>query len=150
MSRRKTTNLIVIDSTETKPNSDTTIRDVDEWHRIAGRLKVGHHFFIRRDGLIEVGRNLNEVGAHTKEHNADSVSVCLAGGLNTRDVVAPDYEKPQMESLFTLILTLTYMYPKAKVVGHRDLSKTEKPSFNVKEWWEANSDNCGLLKHKFT
>mgnify|MGYP003640992677 FL=1 len=148
MSRRKLTNLIVIDSTETKPNSDITIRDVDEWHRIAGRLKVGYHFFIRRDGLIEVGRNLNEVGAHTKEHNADSVSVCLAGGLNTRGVVAPDYGKPQIESLFTLVLTLTYMYPNATVVGHRDLSKTENPSFNVKEWWKANSENCGLLKHK--
>ena len=148
MSRIKETNHIVIHSTQTKPNANISIRTVDEWHRKRGLLKVGYHFFIRRDGLIEVGRGPNEIGAHIKEHDSDSVSVCLAGGLNTRGVTAPDYSKGQLESLFVLVKTLKYMYSDAKVVGHRDLSETECPSFDVKEWWIMNEDNAGLLKYK--
>ena len=148
MSRRKETNYIVIHSTLTKPNSNINIRTVDEWHRKRGLLKVGYHFFIRRDGCIEVGRGPNDIGAHTKDHDSDSVSVCMAGGLNTRGVTAPDYSKEQLESLFVLIKTLKYMYSDAQVVGHRDLSKTDCPSFDVKEWWSINEDNAGLLKYK--
>ena len=148
MSRRKETNHIVIHSTQTKPNANISIRTVDEWHRKRGLLKVGYHFFIRRDGLIEVGRGPNEIGAHIKEHDSDSVSVCLAGGLNTRGVTAPDYSIGLLESLFVLVKTLKYMYSDAKVVGHRDLSETECPSFDVKEWWIMNEDNAGLLKYK--
>ena len=148
MSKRKETNYIVIHSTLTKPNSNINIRTVDEWHRKRGLLKVGYHFFIKRGGQIEVGRGPNDIGAHTKDHDSDSVSVCMAGGLNTRGIVAPDYAKEQLESLFVLIKTLKYMYSNAQVVGHRDLSKTDCPSFDVKEWWTINEDNAGLLKYK--
>ena len=148
MSKRNETNYIVIHSSNTKPNADISIRDVDEWHRKRGLLKVGYHFFIRREGLIDVGRSPNEIGAHTKEHDSDSVSVCLAGGLNTRGVTAPDYSKGQLESLFVLVKTLKYMFADAEVVGHRDLCKTECPSFDVKEWWAINEDTAGILKHK--
>ena len=140
MSRRKETNYIVIHSTQTKPNANINIRTVDEWHRKRGMLKVGYHFFIRREGLIEVGRGVNDIGSHTKENDLDSVSVCLAGGLNTRGIVAPDYAKEQVETLFVLVKTLIHMYPDAYVVGHRDLSTTECPSFNVKEWWTTTKN----------
>ena len=32
------------------------------------------------------------------------------------------------------------MYPDAQVVGHRDLSKTDCPSFDVKEWWTTTKN----------
>ena len=140
MSRRKETNYIVIHSTHTKPNANISIRTVDEWHRKRGLLKVGYHFFIKRGGIIEVGRNPNDIGAHTKEQDSDSVSICLAGGLNTRGITAPDYTEGQLESLFVLAMTLKHMYPAAEVVGHRDLSATECPSFNVKEWWTTTKN----------
>jgi N-acetylmuramoyl-L-alanine amidase len=149
MSKRKETNYIVIHSTLTKPNSNINIRTVDEWHRKRGLLKVGYHFFIKRNGCIEVGRGPNDIGAHTKDHDSDSVSVCMAGGLNTRGVTAPDYTKGQLESLFVLVKTLKYMYSDAEVVGHRDLSKTDCPSFDVKEWWCVHEDDtCVRLKRK--
>jgi len=144
MSRRKETNYIVIHSTHTKPNSNISIRTVDEWHRKRGLLRVGYHFFIKRGGHIEVGRNLSDIGAHTKEHDTDSVSLCLAGGLNTRGIVAPDYTKEQLESLFILIKTLKHIHPNAKVVGHSDLGGINCPAFDVGEWWLVNEDNTGL------
>jgi len=149
MSRRKETNYIVVHSTNTKSNVNVNIRMVDEWHRKKGLLKIGYHFFVKRSGKIEVGRNPNEIGAHTKDHDADSVSICLAGGLNTRGVVSFDYSLKQLESLFILIKTLKHIHSDAKVVGHKDLSETDCPSFDVGEWWLVNEDNTGIkLKHK--
>ena len=144
MTRRKETNYIVVHSTNTKSTANISIRTVDEWHRKRGLLKIGYHFFVKRDGKIEVGRNPNEVGAHTKEHDLDSVSICLAGGLDNKGDVSSNYSTKQLESLFILIKTLKHIHPDAKVVGHSDLGGTNCPAFDVGEWWLVNEDNTGL------
>jgi|TARA_R110002074_G_scaffold326104_1_gene496386 N-acetyl-anhydromuramyl-L-alanine amidase AmpD len=138
MTRRKTTDYIVVHSTNTKPNVDLSARDIDERHRKRGLLKIGYHCVIKRDGTIELGRPFNEIGAHLQDYDIKSVGICIIGGLNTRGVVAPDYTSQQQKSLYVLIKTLTYMYKDAKVIGHNNLEKTDCPSFDVQEWWESN------------
>jgi len=138
MTRRKTTDYIVVHSTNTKPNVDLSARDIDERHRKRGLLKIGYHCVIKRDGTIELGRPFNEIGAHLQDYDVKSVGICIIGGLNTRGVVAPDYTSQQQKSLYVLIKTLTYMYKDAKVIGHNNLEKTDCPSFDVQEWWESN------------
>jgi N-acetylmuramoyl-L-alanine amidase len=138
MTRRKTTDYIVVHSTNTKPNVDLSARDIDESHRKRGLLKIGYHCVIKRDGTIELGRPFNEIGAHLQDYDVKSVGICIIGGLNTRGVVAPDYTSQQQKSLYVLIKTLTYMYKDAKVIGHNNLEKTDCPSFDVQEWWESN------------
>ena len=110
MTRRKTTDYIVVHSTNTKPNVDLSARDIDERHRKRGLLKIGYHCVIKRDGTIELGRPFNEIGAHLQDYDIKSVGICIIGGLNTRGVVAPDYTSQQQKSLYVLIKTLTYMY----------------------------------------
>ena len=149
MSKRKITKYIVVHSTKTKPNETVTIQTVDEWHRKKGKLKVGYHFFIKRDGTIECGRSPNKIGSHVREFDSESIAICLAGGLNTRGIIAPDYSKEQIESLYVLIKTLKHMYFNAEVVGHRDLEKTDCPSFDISTWWKLNEENFGLLKYKY-
>lgn len=53
--------------------------DIDGWHRIQGWKGIGYHFVILRSGKIQEGRTTDEVGAHTKGHNEDSLGVCLMG-----------------------------------------------------------------------
>ena len=77
MSRRKTTDFIVIHSTGTPPAMEhVDIKLVDDWHRKRGWLKIGYHYLIKKDGTIETGRNPHEVGAHCKGYNGKSVSIC--------------------------------------------------------------------------
>lgn len=40
---------------------------------------VGYHYFIKRDGTVQDGRKLEQVGAHCKGHNKDSIGICLHG-----------------------------------------------------------------------
>ena len=44
-------------------------------------LKIGYHFVIKRDGTVETGRELEEVGAHAKGQRYP-VGICMVGGLS--------------------------------------------------------------------
>lgn len=81
---------------------------IDGWHKGRGWRGIGYHFVIlngrRRtqvgfdhdaDGLIEVGRPLEEVGAHCKGENADSIGICMIG--------IHHFTLAQFESLTSLI-----------------------------------------------
>ena len=126
MPKRTQTKFIVVHCAATKPSSNITINTVREWHIAKGWEDVGYHFFIRRDGVIEAGRHLDDVGSHVAGHNTDTVSFCMAGGLdeegkgflNRVDLFTP----AQWESAKKLVAVLRAMYPFAQVIGHRDLS----------------------------
>jgi len=56
------------------------IEAIRRWHvDERGWKDVGYHFFIRKDGSIEKGRDVRIAGAHCKGHNHDSVGICLSG-----------------------------------------------------------------------
>jgi len=141
MSRR--INSLVVHCAATYPSMDIGAADIDRWHRDRGWRCIGYHFVIRRDGLVESGRPLREAGAHAYGHNAHSVGICLAGGLQEdgakEDQAAweDNFEPTQMDSLVKLLDALLVMFPGADVLGHRDLPGVNKqcPSFNVKPWW---------------
>ena len=82
MATRQDTNFIVIHCTATPPNMIVTKELVDSWHKARGWSQIGYHFLIRRNGFVEVGRHPDEVGAHCKGHNYESIGVALAGGID--------------------------------------------------------------------
>lgn len=55
---------------------------IDMWHKERGWRGIGYHWVICRSGLVESGRSEEEVGAHCKGQNKDSIGICLVG---TRD-----------------------------------------------------------------
>lgn len=126
MARRTLTKFIVVHCSATKPSHNITINTVREWHIAKGWGDVGYHFFIRRDGVIEAGRHVDDVGAHVAGHNTDTVSFCMAGGLDEDGnsfLNRPDlFTSLQWDSAKRLMAVLRRMYPAAQIVGHRDLS----------------------------
>ena len=150
--KRNETNYIVIHCTATPPDLNVTKDLIDKWHKQRGWSGIGYHFLIRRNGFIEAGRHSDDVGAHCKGHNRESISVSLAGGIDATGASKDNFTTPQKESLCTLVKTLSIMYPKAEILGHRDLSPDidgdgiiEKhewmkdcPCFEVRSWWEDN------------
>ena len=136
MNKRTKTNFIVVHCAATKPSMDTSAADIDRWHRERGWLKIGYHFVVRRNGEIEEGRHIEEVGAHASGYNSGSVSVCLIGGLSEDGKSSENnFTEEQWKSFGAVIDTLTNRYPNAKVIGHNDISKKDCPTFNVGEWY---------------
>jgi len=113
--------------------------EVDAWHRHRGFLGIGYHYIIRRDGLLETGRDSEDVGAHARGFNSVSISVSMVGGVTEKDVTIAEnnFKDEQWVTLKALVERLTELYPDAVVLGHRDLPRVSKdcPSFDVKQWW---------------
>ena len=133
---RKETRYIVIHCAATPPDMVVTAEMVDRWHKSNGWAGIGYHYLIRRDGMIEPGRPLQEQGAHVSGHNHDSVGVCLAGGVDRNKKPEINFTRDQWSSLKRLVKELTVKYPHASVVGHRDFNPGKAcPCFDVETWY---------------
>jgi N-acetyl-anhydromuramyl-L-alanine amidase AmpD len=115
---------------------DVDIATIAEWHKARGFATVGYHFFIKREGTRQTGRPINEVGAHVVGYNHNSVGVCMAGGMD-KDMQKPEdnFTPAQWTTLLITLRELHADYPRAVVVGHRDLNPDKAcPSFSVSEY----------------
>lgn len=127
---------IAVHCAATKPSMDVPASRVREWHLKRGWKDIGYHFYIRRSGLLELGRNVAKVGAHVYGWNTVSIGICWEGGINEAGDAEDNRTEAQLLTLHNLLLSLGSSYPKAIIKGHRDFPKVSKacPSFDVKEW----------------
>lgn len=139
--KRTRTDYIVVHCADTYADMDIGAKEIKRWHiKEKGYSDIGYHFVIRRDGTREIGRNIDlhvpdmdEVGAHVKGHNWHSIGICLVGGKGKNDKPEQNFTPEQYEALWEIIGILKVHYPKAEVVGHRDLNAGKAcPSFDVK------------------
>lgn len=133
MNNRTQTNWIILHCSSTPPKWDHGIDEITRWHIARGFKTVGYHVFIRRDGTKQKGRDLSAIGAHCVGHNHDSVGVCMAGGV-AADAVTPEdnFTTEQWTTLYLTLKELHEEFPKAVIVGHRDLDAGKAcPSFDV-------------------
>lgn len=134
---------IVVHCSATKKTRDKTALDIDAEHKKRGWSRIGYHYVIRRDGLLEKGRREDEVGAHVYGYNRKSIGVCLIGGLDERAQIMEGFEgtftPEQAETLKEVLQSLQWKYPKAKILGHRDLSPDTNGDGTISRWeWVKN------------
>jgi N-acetylmuramoyl-L-alanine amidase len=117
-------NTIVIHHSASKPS--TTIQEITTWHKARGFSTVGYTKVIYDDGSIVNGRPENVVPASVKDHNKNTLAVCLCGNF--------EVDQPtqwQLISLELLIREWKTKWPEAIVVGHLDLAPTLCPGKNL-------------------
>lgn len=114
-----------------------------------GWRDIGYHNLIRRNAALEHGRDLAVAGAHAKGYNANSIAVCMIGGVDMNGVPDNNFSDDQFITLRGYLDTMTEVFPGSNVVGHRDLSvdlnedgiitpeewMKECPCFDVREWY---------------
>lgn len=131
---------IIIHCADTKPSmTKVDVKEIDRWHRMRGFTSIGYHFVIKRNGNVETGRPLKQVGAHVQGHNSNSIGICLAGGLSENGRFAENnFTADQMMSLKELVDGLKVQFPDATVCGHRDMPNVSKecPCFDAKDWYQ--------------
>ena len=133
----RTITLIVVHCSAVRPGQTSSAAQIDTWHRRQGwKLGIGYHYVVRRDGQTETGRPEWLVGAHCQNHNAHSIGVCYEGGLDIRGKPADTRTEAQKEALRRLLKALKERYPRAIIVGHRNLNPLKAcPCFDaVKEY----------------
>tara|TARA_B100000123_G_scaffold262349_1_gene230341 strand:- start:465 stop:896 length:432 start_codon:yes stop_codon:yes gene_type:complete len=135
--KRIKTDFIVVHSSQTTPEQDITARDIEEMHRKDGLLTIGYHKVIKRDGTIEDGRDIDLAGIHVEAKgdvsNANSISICLIGGLSITGEPDCNFTLAQFRALNELLVELQAYYGNVLVIGHRDVSDTSCPNFEISE-----------------
>lgn len=141
---------LVVHYSATPVERDVSSADIDAMHKARGFKSIGYHYYIRKSGAVEIGRDLSqpgrfEMGAHSKGENAVSIGVCYEGGVTS---AAPnkgfDSRTPQqIATMVRLLNELQERFPGAVILGHRDMpgAATQCPGFDVRSWWDTVQKN---------
>ena len=129
----RTITLIIIHCSATSEGKSLSAEACRQDHILhRGFRDMGYHFYITRDGEIQRGRALE---------NTHSIGVCYEGGLDANGKPKDTRTLEQKGALLALLRELKRQYPKALVVGHRDLNPMKGcPCFDaVKEYSQVIS-----------
>jgi N-acetyl-anhydromuramyl-L-alanine amidase AmpD len=141
--------LLVVHCSANQPSADIGVAEIRRMHQDLGKTDVGYHRVIRRNGRIEAGRPIEQVGAHARPYNRHSIGICLIGGIDARGRAENNFTPAQFEALDDELTHFFSLYPDAQLCGHRDLSPDLNgdgritpnewmkmcPCFDVREWW---------------
>ena len=132
-SKRQITEIIV-HCTATPEGRDYDAEDIRRWHKQQGWSDIGYHYVVLRNGHVQVGRDVDLIGAHCQGHNAHSIGVVYVGGV-AKDGKTPKDTRTDLQkaTLLSLLLALRHSYPNATILGHRDYDSGKAcPSFDAR------------------
>ena len=75
---------------------------IRSWHLARGWDYIGYHYFIQKDGNLQIGRPISKAGAHCYGQNKHSIGICLAGN--------GDFTEFQFKTLKALCLNLCEIF----------------------------------------
>ncbi|MFC3816550.1 N-acetylmuramoyl-L-alanine amidase [Lysobacter sp. GCM10012299] len=132
---------LIVHCSATVAGKNITAADIRRWHtdpepKGRGFADIGYHFVILLSGEVELGRPVEQAGAHARKYNDHSIGICLVGGLDQVYRPANTFTAAQFAALEALLLKLRRDYPQTEILGHRDLPKVAKdcPCFDVRAW----------------
>ena len=128
---------LVLHCSATRRNQDYSVEQLRRDHKARRFYDIGYHFYIRKDGTMTQHRKLLEVGAHARPYNRCSIGICYEGGLDEQGKPCNTMTAEQETRLVDLFKNLKTLFPKAKIVGHRDLPGTtpkECPCLDAGSW----------------
>ncbi|MBR1593313.1 MAG: N-acetylmuramoyl-L-alanine amidase [Alloprevotella sp.] len=120
---------VVVHCTDGNPKAAPT--DVMAVFRQKGWKRPGYHFLVTHRGELWSLLPTSLAANGVRGHNYESIHVCYTGGIGRTDT---DTRTPeQKEMLGRVLRRLHFLYPEARVLGHRDFPGVFKtcPCFDV-------------------
>lgn len=113
-------------SASDNPDHDN-VATMDLWHKQRGWSGVGYHFFIRKSGLLEIGRDIEKVPAAQEGNNAGTIAICLHGLARAK------FTEQQFEALRSLCQQINAAYEGGVTFhGHCEVANKACPVFDYK------------------
>lgn len=134
-------NEIIIHCSATAPNwmagkgVAAKMAEIDRWHKARGwKNGFGYHYLIDRDGKVAKGRPLEQIGAHVRGRNRNSVGICLVGarGASATDNFDEHFTNRQRVALKKQVDFLQKQFGAVLISGHNEYANKGCPGFQVK------------------
>ncbi|MFB2531015.1 peptidoglycan-binding protein [Paracoccus sp. p3-h83] len=98
---------------------------MDAWHKECGWAGIGYHFFIRKDGTLELGRDLEKTPAAQEGNNTGTIAICLHGLDEAK------FTKAQFDTLRVVCAQIHRAYGgRVTFHGHKEVARKDCPVFD--------------------
>ena len=126
-----------------------TINDLMAEFKRKGWKHPGYHYVIQADGTITQLLGEQFVSNGVKGYNSTAVNVAYMGGIDAQGNAVDNRTPEQKASLVKLLKELKGRYPKAEILGHRDISPDTNGNGKVDSWERIKECPCFDAKDEY-
>lgn len=133
----------------TAGNQHQTVSDLMAEFKRKKWKHPGYHYVVQEDGKITqlIGEQFTSNGV--KGYNATSINVAYMGGIDEEGKAVDNRTPEQKDSLLKLLKLLKKRYPKAEIIGHRDISPDKNGNGIVDPWERIKECPCFNAKEEY-
>lgn len=124
----------------TAGNQKQTLQQLKDEFVRKGWKNPGYHYVVFPDGKLVQLLSEDKVSNGVQGYNSTSINVSYIGGIDKQGRPLDNRTQAQKDTLYALLMYLKQQYPKAHILGHRDIwgknSKNWKkycPCFDAEE-----------------
>lgn len=127
-----------------------TIADLKAEFKRKGWKNPGYHYVVMPNGTISQMLGEQFVSNGVKGYNSTSVNVAYVGGIDAKGEPIDNRTDEQKQSLVRLLKELKGRYPKAQILGHRDISPDTNHNGIVDPWERIKECPCfdAIIEYK--
>lgn len=114
---------------------------VNEFKR-KGWKYPGYHYVVRPDGTIFNMLSEDQISNGVSGYNSTSINVAYVGGIDKDGKAIDNRTYKQIDSLCNLLEKLRVKYPKAYILGHRDISPDKNGNGKIDPWERIKQCPC--------
>lgn len=126
-----------------------TIEDLKAEFKAKGWKHPGYHYAVMPSGRIEQMLPEEEISNGVQGYNSTSINVAYIGGIDGNGKATDNRTSEQKKSLVELLKQLRDRYPKAKIMGHRDISPDKNGNGIVDPWERIKECPCFDAKTEY-
>jgi N-acetylmuramoyl-L-alanine amidase len=109
------------------------------WHEERGWSDIGYHFFIKFDGTLQNGRDIERTPAAQRGHNVGTIAICLHG------LKEEDFTEKQFETLRLLCRVIHLEIPLVTFHGHCEVAAKACPVFAYHDVLNLDEFGAGFV-----
>lgn len=135
----KKINYLVVHCTATSPTA--TLSSIQAYWRECLRWNnPGFHYIICPDGRIVHLLDIQKTSNGVAGHNQECIHIAYIGGVDDNGMAIDNRTGAQKDAILRLLRELKEQFPKAKILGHRDL--LPKSNSSKETWGEIKECPC--------
>ena len=119
-----------------------TVDDLLAEFKRKGWRNPGYHVVITPDGKCHQLLDYEKVSNGVQGYNSNSINVAYMGGIDANGKAVDNRTDAQKASLVKLLKELKGRYPKAEIMGHRDISPDKNGNGKVDSWERIKECPC--------
>jgi N-acetyl-anhydromuramyl-L-alanine amidase AmpD len=129
--------------------NNTTVESLKREFKNKGWKNPGYHYVIFPDGKVVNMLSEDLVSNGVQGYNSTAINVAYVGGIDSKGKAVDNRTEEQKKTLIAVLNVLKLNYPKAIILGHRDISPDKNGNGVVDPWERIKECPCFNAKEEY-